>query len=48
MRERVFHARLFHSYREHDDFWNQIFHKVVWQHVQGVLVSLLITLLQIF
>ena len=43
----VFYASLFHSFLEHGIFWNPDFHKVVWQHVQGVVGSVIITWLQI-
>jgi len=45
----VFHARLLHSFREHDNFWYQIFSQgSVATYMQGVLGSSIITLLQIF
>jgi len=44
----VFHARLYHSFLEHGNFWYQILLQVNVQHTQGAVGFLIITLLQIF
>jgi len=44
----VFHARLYHSFLEHGNFWYQILSQVSVPHTQGVVGFLKITLLQIF
>ena len=45
----VFHAKVFHSFRERGNFWyrpTKYFHKVVWQPMQGVVGSLVITIVK--
>ena len=43
----TFRARLFHAFREHGNFRYRIFSHGLWQHVHGVVGSLIATLLQI-
>jgi len=44
----VFRVSLLHSFLERGNIWNPIFYKVVRLHVQGVVETLIITLLQIY